>query len=232
MKKNNRIWFYPLNLTLIFLMFLSISFKLVGQESFATVKDIDGNIYKTVRIGSQTWMAENLKTSRYNYGTPIPLVTDDIKWKNLSSHGYCWCDNDIPTNKNTYGALYNWIAVNNGKLCPIGWHVPTDTEWGILISNLGGFKVAGGKLKETGTTHWNSPNTGATNETGFTALPGGCRYDNGAHSIVGDNGYWWSATRNSATHALSRYMFYNGSNVNRLTANKNSGFSVRCLKDE
>ena len=121
--------------------------------------------------------------------------------------------------------------VNTGKLCPTGWYVPSDAEWTELTDYLGGESVAGGKLKETGTTHWASPKTGATNETGFTALPGGYRYYDGTFYNIGDTGYWWSATENYATHAWSRYMIYSISSVLRNYTNKEVGFSVRCLRD-
>ena len=155
------------------------------------VTDYDGNHYSSVLIGSQIWMAENLKTIKYNDGTAIPLVTDATEWSNLTTHGYCWYNNDEATYGDTYGALYNWYTVETGNLCPTGWHVPTDAEWTELIDYLGGESVAGGKLKETGTTHWNSPNPGATNETGFTTLPGGYRADfNGSSGDIGNGGYW------------------------------------------
>ncbi len=139
------------------------------------VTDIDNNHYEAVRIGSQLWMAENLKTTRYNDGTPIPLVTDSLEWDNLVTPAYCWYRNDPVTYGETYGALYNLHVVSTGILCPSGWHVPSDAEWTVLSDYLGGESVAGGKLKEAGTTHWYTPNAGATNETGFTALPGGIR---------------------------------------------------------
>ncbi|MCB9001260.1 MAG: fibrobacter succinogenes major paralogous domain-containing protein [Bacteroidales bacterium] len=158
-----------------------------------TVTDIDGNTYITVTIGNQVWMAENLKTTHYNDGTAIPNVTDGNEWAALTTGAYCWYSN-ATAYKDTYGALYNWYAVNTGKLAPTGWHVATDAEWTTLTTYLGGESVAGGKLKETDTTHWASPNTGATNETGFTALPGGYRGRGGAFGGIGGYGYWWSAT--------------------------------------
>jgi uncharacterized protein (TIGR02145 family) len=232
MKKNNRIWFYLLNTMVLLFMFLSISFESVSQESFAAIKDIDGNIYKTVRIGSQTWMAENLKTTKYNDGTAIPLVTDDNAWESLTTPAYCWHKNDATANKNTYGALYNWDAVNTNKLCPSGWHVPTDAEWASLTTYLKGDSVAGGNLKETGITHWKNPNTGATNESGFTALPAGYRDYDGTFGGVGDGGFWWSSTDYTASNGSSRDMTYDGSSVHRSYGDKQDGFSIRCLKDE
>jgi uncharacterized protein (TIGR02145 family) len=172
-------------------------------------------------------MAKNLKTTKYNDNTAIPLVTDNTAWSKLTSPGYCWYDNSVVT----YGALYNWYTVNTGKFCPTGWHVPSDAEWTTLTTYLGGDSVAGGKLKETGTAHWYSPNTGATNETGFTALPGGFRYYVGPFSSIGYDGNWWSSFKTSTANDWPRGMNYNFSNVYRPTYSLRSGFSVRCLRD-
>jgi uncharacterized protein (TIGR02145 family) len=197
--------------------------------TYGSMTDIDGNTYKTVTIGTQTWMAENLKVTKYNDGTNIPNVTDDTEWGNLTTGAYCNYNND-QSNVATYGRLYNWYAVNTGKLCPTGWHVPSDAEWTELTDYLGG-TGAGGKLKETGTTHWASPNTGATNETGFTALPGGDRDSNGTFDFVGYYGSWWSATEYNATNALYRLMSNDFSLVSRFGSSKEVGFSVRCVRD-
>ena len=200
--------------------------------SYGTMTDQDGNLYKTVTIGTQTCMAENLRTTKYNDGTTIPNVIDDFEWVTFKTGAYCNYNNTTSTNTiATYGRLYNWYAVNTGKLAPAGWHVPTDAEWRELTDYLGGESVAGGKLKETGTTHWNTPNTGATNETGFTALPGGDRYGRGAVDGVGSLGYWWSATEGFAGNAWHRYMGYGNSNVGRNDSLKGLGFSVRCVRD-
>lgn len=200
--------------------------------TYGTMTDQDGNVYKTVTIGTQTWMAENLRTTKYNDGTAIPNVTGDGEWENLSTGAYCNYNNTTNTDTvATYGRLYNWYAVNTGKLAPKGWHVPTDAEWTELTDYLGGTSDAGGKLKETGTTHWNSPNTGATNETGFTALPGGYRGDNGTFYYVGGGGNWWSATESGTDGAWYRGVGYDVSNVGRGSDNKELGFSVRCLRD-
>jgi uncharacterized protein (TIGR02145 family) len=195
------------------------------------VNDVDGNHYKTVLIGTQVWMAENLKTTKYNDGTAIPLVTDGAAWGALSTPGYCWYNNDAATYKATYGAMYNWYTVNMGKLCPTGWHVSTDAEWTTLTTYLGGTSIAGGKLKETGTAHWASPNTGATNESGFTALPGGYRYYNATYYSIGSNGAWWSSTEASTSSAWYRYVGCDYSYVYRDGSNKGCGFSVRCVRD-
>jgi uncharacterized protein (TIGR02145 family) len=196
-----------------------------------TITDIDGNVYHTIAIGTQVWMVENLRTTRYNDGTAIPLVTDSTAWSNLSTPGYCWYNNDAATYKSTYGALYNWYTVNTGKLAPAGWHVPSDAEWSTLTTYLGGESVAGGKLKEAGTTHWTTPNTGATNETGFSALPGGFRYYVSTFDLIGDNGYWWSATASDATNSWNRFMFNDNADVSRYDFNNTGGFSVRCVRD-
>jgi uncharacterized protein (TIGR02145 family) len=195
------------------------------------VIDIDGNVYETVKINRQTWMVKNLKTTKYNDGTAIPLVTDEKAWAALSSPGYCWYNNDSLSYKPTYGALYNWYAVNTGKLCPMNWHVPSDEEWTSLITWLGGEVIAGNKLKETGTDFWVGPNTGATNEFGFSALPGGFRYQDGIFHDFGFSGYWWTSTKNSDTRAFFRYMDYEYSNVFRFNNLNKNGFSVRCIRD-
>jgi uncharacterized protein (TIGR02145 family) len=200
--------------------------------TYGTLTDQDGNVYKTVVIGTQTWMAENLRTTKYNDGTSIANVTGATEWGNLTTGAYCNYNNSINTDTiATYGRLYNWYAVNTGKLAPEGWHVPTDADWSTLTNYLGGEGAAGGKLKETGITHWISPNTGATNETGFTALPGGIRYGGYTFDGIGHNGTWWSATEYDATNAWSRYMSFGYSDVLRDVSGKEVGFSVRCVRD-
>jgi uncharacterized protein (TIGR02145 family) len=208
-----------------------VSFTTSSGGQTGTVTDAEGNIYKTVTIGTQTWMAENLKTTKYNDGTTIPLVTDGTAWGALSTPGYCWYGNNAATYKATYGALYNWYTVNTGKLCPTGWHVPTDEEWITLTDYLGGASVAGGKLKELGTVHWASPNAGATNATGFSALPGGYRYDYGPFNYIGSNGSWWTSNGIYTYDAWFRYMNYNNSGVSSYSTSKKNGNSVRCLRD-
>jgi uncharacterized protein (TIGR02145 family) len=199
--------------------------------SYGILSDVDGNTYKTIQIGNQTWMAENLKTTRYNDGTEIPFVPDNISWYNLTTPAYCWNIYDEASTKSPFGALYNWYSINSGKLCPAGWHVPTDAEWTTLTTSLGE-SVAGGKLKETGTTHWTNPNVGASNQTGFTALPGGGRdYDGGSFVYIEYNGVWWSSTEGSADYAWGRNISYYYSDVLRGYYRKKMGFSVRCLKD-
>jgi uncharacterized protein (TIGR02145 family) len=209
-----------------------VSFSTTDYPNCGTVTDIDGNVYKTVTIGSQCWLRENLKTTKYNDGTAIPMVTDNTVWSNLSTPGYCWYNNDAVTNKSTYGALYNWYTVNTGKLCPTGWHIPADAEWTVLTTYLGGESVAGGKLKETGTSHWLSPNTGATNTTGFTAVPGSYRYFNGTFFNFGIFGYWWSSTEVTSTEAMYHVMRNDDTVAQSVYNYKQDGISVRCVKGE
>ena len=216
---------------LMLLILISLS-TLLAQETNSIIDSRDRQKYKIVKIGNQWWMAENLKSTKYNDGTSIPHVKDNIAWSNLATPGYCWYANDSLTYANPYGVIYNWYTVNTGNLCPTGWHVPSDTEWTALTDYLGGEGVAGGKLKEVGTGHWSSPNTGATNEAGFTALPGGNRNFNGSFFYNGYYGYWWSSTESSSTNGLNRYMFYNTGNVIGFSHYKNYGFSIRCVKDE
>ena len=228
----NRNLIYPLIIMGLVLIFSNSCKKNDNNNTSTgvTVTDIDDNVYHTVTIGTQVWMVENLKTTKYNDGTAIPLVTDGPTWAGLLTPAYCWYNNNEVTYKNTYGPLYNWFAVNTGKLCPAGWHVPTDAEWGTLITYLGDTTLAGGKLKEAGTVHWASPNTGATNSTGFTALPGGSRYTNGLFYLNGKYGWWWSSTESSSSDAWHQYMQYNTSLIYRTAGSKIIGFSVRCIK--
>jgi uncharacterized protein (TIGR02145 family) len=196
-----------------------------------TVKDIDGNDYKTVTIGSQTWMAENLMTTRYNDGTQIPLVNAATEWAALTSPAYCNYKNTSNADTiHNYGRLYNWYTVNSEKVCPSGWHVPTDAEWTTLETFVGGISIAGNKLKETGTTHWQAPN-GASGESMFSALPGGSRYSTGTFQSMGINGIWWNSTESDALDAWSRVMSYFSNSISRGDNYKSSGFSVRCIKD-
>jgi uncharacterized protein (TIGR02145 family) len=196
-----------------------------------TIKDIDGNIYHTVTIGTQIWMVENLRTTRNNDGTSIPLVTDSTLWSNLSTPGYCWYNNDALTYKNNYGALYNWYEVNTGKLAPKGWHVPTDDEWTILANYLGGDSIAAGKMKETGSSHWFSPNFNATNESGFTAIPGGYHDIIGGYGGMHGQANFWSTTESIYGVAWCRGIVYYKTNLERGLTEKGDGLSVRCLKD-
>jgi uncharacterized protein (TIGR02145 family) len=193
--------------------------------------DNNGNNYGIIKIGSQWWMKGNLLSTRFKDGTSIPLVTNATSWTNLTTPGYCWYNNDSNTYKNTYGALYNWYAVNTGKLCPTGWHVPSDVEWAILINYLGGDTIAGGKMKETGTIHWQSPNTGATNSSEFSALPGGYRYNYGAFNYLGTYSSWWSSTESSVNSSWKRELGYVTKDIKRYSYFKSDGYYIRCLRD-
>jgi uncharacterized protein (TIGR02145 family) len=185
----------------------------------------------TINIGKQIWIAENLKTTRLNDGKPIALVTDDEKWKQISSPAYCWYNNDIK-NKEISGALYNWYAVNTKKLCPKGWHVPSEPEWIIMIEFLGGVKTAGDKLKEAGIEHWKNYLSQATNDYDFTAVPGGMRYLAGGFPLYGDSyAIWWTSTEFSSSQARNRGLHDSSSAVFNASDNKHSGFSVRCIMD-
>jgi uncharacterized protein (TIGR02145 family) len=195
----------------------------------STVPDIDGNIYNTVIIGTQVWLAQNLKTTKLNDGTPIPTVTDGTAWSLLSTPGYVWYGNDNVTSAD-YGILYNWSSVNTGTLCPSGWHVPSIAEWSTLSTFLGGNLVAGGKLKEVGTTHWTSPNNGATDEVGFSALPGGFRSYMGPFMDITMVGYWWTSSMISVDPA-NVIINYGTGELMISQGMSGMGHSVRCLQD-
>ena len=201
----------------------------------------DNREYKTVLIGDQCWKAENLKATTYNDRTTIPLVTDNTEWNALSTPAYCWYNNDEATYKPDYGALYNWYVVETGKLCPAGWHVPSYGELLDLFDHLGGMGVAGGKLKATGTLEggdglWWAPNLGATNETGFTALPSGHRFGgiyDGRFGFINGFTHFWSTTEYplDPTKVYSPQLAYSLSNVSNNVSDRKMGLSVRCIKD-
>jgi uncharacterized protein (TIGR02145 family) len=206
--------------------------------TYGTVTDQDGNNYYTIQIGDQVWMAQNLRTTRYRNGDPIPNVTDGSDWGQLVSGAY---SNAPAASVNVYGRLYNWFAVNDARcVCPTGWHVPTESDWSALINYLdpangiNGYysETAGGTMKSTGTQYWFEPNTDATNVSGFSGLPGGGRgYPNGSFDDLGFYGGWWSASESGAEYAWGRYLGDNAAGVYRSEDNKGSGFSVRCLRD-
>jgi uncharacterized protein (TIGR02145 family) len=195
--------------------------------SYDSIYDFEGNKYRTIQIGTQTWTAENLRSTKFNDGSDIPFVMDVTAWSTLTTPGYCWYNNDSVG----YGGIYNWYTVNTGKLCPEGWHVPSDEEWTILTDYLGGKSVAGGMLKETGASHWLSPNTGATNESGFTGLPTGYRSYGGGFNSIKNYAFWWSSTAWSSTGAWYRDVNFSYTSVDRSNSNKKSGATIRCLKD-
>lgn len=197
---------------------------------YGSITDVDSNVYKTVKIGTQTWMAENLKVTHYTNDSVIPNVTDDFAWDLLNSGAYCDYGN-ILTISTIYGRLYNWYAVNNGNLCPTGWHVPNDAEWTTLSEYLGGDSIAGCKLKEIGLSHWNATNSSTINETGFTALPSGNRCIDGPYYFINDLGEWWSSSEFDPHYAWQRSINSTYNNFKRNCVHKNNGSSVRCLKD-
>lgn len=209
------------------IVFTTLALNIPGPN----VTDIDGNVYQTVTNCNQTWTKTNLNVSKYRNGDVIPQVANTTQWMNLTTGAWCYYENTT-ANGTTYGKLYNWYAVNDPRgLAPTGYHIPSDTEWNTLSDCLGGLSIAGGKMKETGTTHWTSPNTDATNSSGFTALPGGARWDEATFGKIGEEGYWWSATQVNTNSALiwciiSKYgIVGNGGYI------KPGGFSVRCVKD-
>jgi uncharacterized protein (TIGR02145 family) len=201
----------------------------------STVSDVDNNTYNTVQIGTQCWTQSNLKVSKYSNGDNIPTGLSNSAWENTTSGAYA-IYNNAPVNDGLYGKLYNHYAVTDGRgLCPTGWHVPSDAEWTTLENQLGGSSVAGGALKSTATQPtpggWASPNSGATNSSGFTALPGGFRLNSGDFFHLTDYGYWWSSSVNSGSNVWFRYLYVNFSSFNRSSFNRLNGLSVRCLKD-
>ena len=203
-------------------------------ELLLMVTDIDGNVYSTVQIGSQIWMSENLKVTHYRNGDAIPEVTDNSTWVGLNTGAWCNYNNNTG-NGTIYGHLYNWYAVDDPRgIAPEGWHIPSDNEWQTLVDYLGGSSVAGGKMKETGTTHWNWPNTGATNESGFKALPGSYRSPNdGNFYSIGYLADFWSSSEysNYDVWVWDRRMFHNSTEVARETMPKDGGLPIRCVKD-
>ena len=206
-----------------------VAFKTAGSP----VSDVDGNIYHPVTIGTQTWMVENLKTTKFRNGESIPNITDGPTWGNLKTAAYCNYNSDANL-ANIYGRLYNGYCVSDSRnLAPTGWHVPSDAEWWTLTDYLGSESVAGGKLKEIGTTHWNAPNTGATNEAGFSALPAGtCFQYGGQFSGIGDYCVWWTATASDVYSGYEREV----DSINSAVHDSGGGYwgnglSVRCIKD-
>lgn len=251
-KKGKKLWVFSfIGIALIAVVFALFKTNLFSGESKSTdipaetVKDIDGNVYHTITIGSQVWMVENLRTTKYNDGTPIPFVTDNSTWRALTTPAYCWYNNDEVTNKNTFGALYNWYAVNTNKLCPEGWHVPSDSEWATLIDYLSknghGFSESGDDIGKSlaNKTGWNiSPDLGSVgndpssnNKSGFSAFASGIRFSNGEFRHIGQNSKWWSLTETSKTSAQIRFIAWEESIVSSYSNRKENGFSVRCVKD-
>lgn len=202
-----------------------------------TIKDVEGNVYQVIKIGSQWWMAENLKVTQYRNGEWIINVTGSKTWPALTTGAFCNYDNDF-NNKAIYGNLYNWHAVTDGRnIAPVGWHVPTDDEWQTLIDYLGGNTLAGGKMKTTGTIEagdglWSEPNEGATNESGFSALPGGYRLGQGTFDGLGSTPYFWSSTESGDSTAWRCYLNSGNSDASCEDSGwKQAGYSIRCIRD-
>lgn len=209
---------------------ISLIFGLIINIKAQTVTDFDGNIYNTINIGSQTWMTENLKVTHFNNGESIPLIKTN--WNALQSKAYCFYNNDI-NNIETYGILYNWFTVNyKENVCPIGWHIPDTIEWNILINQLGGQSIAGGKLREAGLIHWTSPNTGATNESGFTALPAGVRDFSGTFQWLGNHCAFATTIGNLYEYEVKTILLEN-TNITAIVGgfHPNDAISIRCIKD-
>jgi len=211
---------------------ICLFFILSNELEAQSVKDVDGNLYPAITIGTQTWMTENLKVTHYNNGESIVYIDDGDLWSRQNQGAYCVFDS-VYSHKKTYGLLYNWYAVTDKRnLCPEGWHVPSDGEWTILTDFLGGEITAGGKLKENGFKHWKRPNSKASNESEFTALPGGFRNYDGIFYDMGYYGFWWTSTKEGSRLAWGRGMYYFYGDVNRDNNEMTNGFSVRCLKDK
>jgi len=210
-----------------------------ATKTYGTMTDQDGNVYKTITIGTQTWMAENLRTTKFRDGTEMPNICYGL-WNLSKNDAYCSYNNTVdPVSIATYGRLYNWYTVTSShNIAPVGWHLPTDAEWTTLIAELGGESVAGGKMKETSTTHWITPNTGATNESGFTGLPAGLRGSGGSNpepffNFMGECCYYWSSTEPGLNYAVGNYCRLSSDNatVYRYNNSKSEGFAVRLVKD-
>ncbi len=232
-------WLQIVGFTLIVVMYACHT----RPEPADPVTDIDGNVYKTVRIGDQVWMAENLRVTRYNSGDTISFDLNDTEWENTVIGAYAiHPHDDLPGFSSfeemvsAYGKLYNWYAVETGKLCMDGWRVPGVDDWMKLIDNLGGKEKAGGKLKATGTLQgedglWGEPNRGATNETGFSAFPGGSRLSMGRYSNIGKVGIWWCINEDTSNYAWYASTNNSYGNVHLYKLIKNTGFSVRCIRN-
>jgi uncharacterized protein (TIGR02145 family) len=216
------------------LIFTLLAMPVVGFSALQAqaVKDVEGNIYPTTTIGQKVWMAENLRTTKYNDGTPILLVTGDNEWGSLKKAAYCWYNNNIE-NGLEYGALYNYSAATSKKICPVGWHVASNEEWTTLVAVLGNEATAGNKLKEAGMDHWNNALVAVTNEYDFTALPAGYRAFTGNFPADGNNyAIWWTTSEFDAEKAWNRGLYFNTPRIFNGYRDKRSGFSIRCVKDK
>ncbi len=195
------------------------------------VADIDGNVYETIPVGNQVWMAENLRTTKLNDGTEIRLITKNQEWYNNSGPAFSWYNNDSSMFKVPYGALYNGYIAVNEKICPAGWRVPDKNDWNELVITLGDSTVAGGKLKVEGPTQWHSPNTGSDNSSKFTALPSGIRYFEGTFSSLSYFTAFWSVTESDTSSLFFMSLSYLDAKASSGSKSKKHGFSIRCIRD-
>ncbi len=201
---------------------------------YGTLQDEDGNVYKTVTIGTQTWMAQNLRTAKYNDGSPITKASDNTAWGAMTIGAYCTYDNTLDSTSITdYGFLYNFHAVNTGNLAPRGWHIPTKEDWETLIAFAGGKDFAGAELKEAGNSHWNYHAITKNNDNGMgmTALPGGYRVDNGVFYQIRIYGNWWTSSLYYSANAWVVSMPYTSNGVSLMHFGFLRGCSVLCIKD-
>jgi uncharacterized protein (TIGR02145 family) len=221
----------PISILAVIILIMACD-KNSNPDPVSPLTDIDGNGYDTIKISTQFWMQQNLTTSHYRNGDPIPEITSISLWSSLSSGAWCWYNNDSIKYAAIYGKLYNWYAVNDPRgLAPEGWHVPAYNEWVTLSTSLGGDILAGDAMKEAGTTHWEVPNAGAANSSGFTGLPGGYCNMVGIFETIGQYGVWWSSSEITSTFASYRYLNYSISDFSGDSIDKHYGFSVRCLRD-
>jgi uncharacterized protein (TIGR02145 family) len=236
MNSKNRVWFI-LMVLVGFILILIYNCKKTdpAQQEIkpSSIIDGEGNIYGNIKIGTQIWLTENLKTTKYSNGDPIGTTASaDLDIHDEVIPKYEWAYNGNEDNVATYGRLYTWYTIADPRgVCPTGWHVPSDDEWLTLENYLGGYKIAGGKLKETGTTHWTTPNYVATNESGFTALPNGWRHFGLTFVNFGKFGGWWSSTEYTSADAFCNYVGYKSGTVTEEIDSKKSGIGVRCLKN-
>lgn len=217
---------------LVGILFLQIGCNPDEETPSNVVKDIDGNVYHSITIGSQTWLAENLSVVHYRNGDPVPNITDGNQWGLLTTGAYCDYNNNT-ANVTDYGRLYNAYAVQDSRnLAPKGWHIATHAEYQALEEYLGGLTIAGGKMKETGTKHWLTPNKGATNSSGFSALPGGYRgWSNGIFASLGERGGWWTTTDEASSAVYGRFLYFDQESSYVTWGYRHVGMSVRCVKD-
>jgi len=210
-------------------------YNYIKVYSVETMTDIDNNVYNTTNIGTELWTAENLRTTKFNDGSKIPVVSDNLAWSSLTTPAYCWANNDTNYYKEEFGALYNWYTVNSSKLCPEGWHVSNNSEWSEMVNYLGGWEVAGGKMAGYNSLWETSQDK---NSSGFTAVPGGYRDSTGLYWAVyygniglPGSGCWWTSTSINNTEAKAWSIALGYNDCDSISENKNNGLSIRCIKN-